>query len=44
VIIVTPSTVQTSFFAPQWLADFDTLRAMTGKSIQPAHASGNVAG
>jgi hypothetical protein len=33
-----------TFFAPQSVAGFDTLKAMTGKSIQPAHAPGNMAG
>ncbi|MGA8287587.1 MAG: hypothetical protein WBG23_09270 [Acidobacteriaceae bacterium] len=33
-----------TFFAPQSVAGFDTLRAMTGKSIQPAQVSGNMAG
>jgi hypothetical protein len=32
------------FFAPQCLADFGTLNAMTGESTQPAHRSGNVTG
>jgi hypothetical protein len=31
------------FFAPRCVADFGTLNAMTGKSTQPAHGSGNVA-
>ncbi len=41
---VTPLTASALFFEPQCLADFDTLKAMTGDSTQPAHASGDVAG
>ena len=33
-----------TFFAPQSVAGFGRLRAMTGKSADPAYASGNMAG
>jgi len=44
VMTVTPLTASALFFEPQCLANFDTLRAMTGELTQPTHASGNVAG